>query len=164
LNNNDDVQVFRQWMIPRTLAGRRFGMSVRELGSERKVVQKTIGRDLVLLLQLGFALVVTDEARGRKTWKLSQSDGCPPLRFTHDEAVALSMARRLLEPFRGAELCQAADRALRKIHATLSEQAQAHFKKLRCTFHFTYAGFGNDNGKAAIIDELTLTFERRNGR
>jgi predicted DNA-binding transcriptional regulator YafY len=159
MNDNDDVQVFRQWMILHTLAARRFGMSVREMAEDRHVVPKTIRRDLEMLQHLGFSLAAAIDERGRKMWKLSQSDGCPPLRFTHDEAVALSMARRLLEPLCGTELWQAADRALRKIQSTLSEQAQEHFKKLRCVFHFTNPGLGNDTSKANIIDELTLAIE-----
>ena len=159
MNNSEELQVFRQWMILRTLASRRFGVSVRELAEERRVVQKTIRRDIDILLQLGFALVASNEARGRKTWKLSQSEGCPALRFTHDEAVALSMARGLLEPFRGTELQQAADRGLGKIQATLSEQAQKHFEKLNGVFHFTRARFHTAESKAAIIDELTLAIE-----
>ena len=31
MNDGDDLQVFRQWMVLRTLAARRLGMSVAEL-------------------------------------------------------------------------------------------------------------------------------------
>ncbi len=93
MNENDDVEVFRQWMIPHTSNARRYGMSVRELAQERQVVEKTIPpRDLGLLQQLGFFLVATTAERSRKIWKAAKTDGYPPLRFTQEDAVARWLA------------------------------------------------------------------------
>jgi len=60
MHDHDDLQVFRQWMILRTLGARRHGMSVRELAEERGVDRQTIRRDLKLLQNLGFPLVESE--------------------------------------------------------------------------------------------------------
>src|ERR1017187_10279085 len=135
MHDHDDLQVFRQWMVLRTLAARRYGMSVRELAEDRGVVQQTIRRDFKLFISLGFKVKESKGERGRKVYSLSQQEGCPPLTFTFEEAVALSLARPFLEPLCGTELWEAADCALRKIQATLTERALAHFEKLRTVFH-----------------------------
>jgi hypothetical protein len=65
-NDHDDLQVFRQWMILRTLGARRHGMSIRDLAAARGVDQQTIRRDLKTLKLLGFPLEETEGPRGRK--------------------------------------------------------------------------------------------------
>ncbi len=159
MNDHDDLQVIRQWIILRTLTARRHGMSIRELAEERGVDQKTIRRDLDKLRSIGFGLVETDGERGRKRWSLSGKDGLPLLQFTFDEAVALSLARPFLEPLAGTELWEACHRALRKVRATLSEEALAHFVKLQGVYHFTKHGFGSYESKAEFIDQLTVAIE-----
>jgi predicted DNA-binding transcriptional regulator YafY len=162
MHDSDDLQVFRQWVILRTLAARRHGMSIRELAEDRDVDRQTIRRDLKLLKSIGFPLVETEGEHGRKTWSFSGKEGCPPLQFTFDEAVALSLVRPFLEPLAGTELWEACHRAIRKVQATLSEEALAHFKKLQGVFHFTNCGFGSYASKAQIIDQLTLAIEDGN--
>jgi len=65
MHDQDDLQVFRQWMILRTLGARRHGMSVRELAEERGVDRQTIRRDLKLSQTLGFPPVESRGPRGR---------------------------------------------------------------------------------------------------
>ncbi len=159
MHDHDDLQVVRQWMILRTLGARRHGMSVRELAEERGVDKQTIRRDLKLLQTLGFPLVESEGPHGRKTWSSHRNEGCPHLQFTFEEAVALSLVRPFLEPLAGTELWGACHLALRKVRATLSETALAHFAKLQGVFHFTRCGFGSYESKAEIIDQLTLAIE-----
>ena len=61
-------------------------MSIRDLAAELRVDQQTIRRDLKTLKLLGFPLEETEGPRGRKVWRSPRNDGCPPLRFTFDEA------------------------------------------------------------------------------
>jgi predicted ArsR family transcriptional regulator len=81
MHDHDDLQVFRQWMILRTLGARRHGMSVRELAEECGVDRQTIRRDLKLLQTQGFPLVESKGARGRKRWSSPRNEGCPHLQF-----------------------------------------------------------------------------------
>ena len=154
-----EVTTERTFSVLRMLASRRYGMSVGQIARELAVNDRTIRRDLKRLEYIGFLIEVAEEARGRKVWKLSRTDGCPGLQFSFDEAVALSLVRPLLEPFCGTELWLAADQALRKIRGTLSEKALAHFESLYRVFHFTGHGSLGYHSKAEIINELTLAIE-----
>jgi predicted DNA-binding transcriptional regulator YafY len=88
MNDHDDLQVFRQRMILRTLGARRNGMTIRDPAPERGVDQQTSRRDLKTLKMLGFLLEETEGPRGRKVWRSPRNDGGAPLQFNFDEAVA----------------------------------------------------------------------------
>ena len=156
---HDLAPTLRHLILLRMLEARRYGMSISEMAGELGVDNQTIRRDLKLFLRIGIPLAAEGGERGRKSWKLPQSDGCPRLRFAFDEAVALSLARPLLEPLSGTELGEAADRAIQKIRATLSEDALSHFAKLQQVFHFTSRGSGKYESKAEIIDDLTFAIK-----
>jgi predicted DNA-binding transcriptional regulator YafY len=158
---NEDVPVVRHWRLLRILTARRFGMAVRGLAQELEVDEKTIRRDLERLRGLGFPLTCTRGARAKKLWRAPRPEDCPPLHFTFDEVVALYLARLFLEPLAGTELWQAAQRALQKIRATLSEDALAHLEKLLSVYHFTTSGLSNYARKAEIINTLSLAIEDR---
>ena len=155
----DDVPVVRHWRLLRILAARRLGMTVRDLAQELGVDEKTIRRDLERLKALGFPLTYTEGAHGRKVWRVTHLEDCPPLQFTFDEAVALYLAHLFLEPMAGTELWQAAHRALQKIRATLTEDALGHLEKLLSVYHFTTSGLSNYARKAEIINTLSLAIE-----
>jgi predicted DNA-binding transcriptional regulator YafY len=158
---HDDVPIKRHWILLRTLCARRLGMSVREMALEMGVAEKTIRRDLELFRRLGFPLVETNGERGRKTWRLTDGGGLPPLQFTFDEALVIYLARPFLEPLAGTQLWEAAHSAFRKIKATLNEPALAYLERFPRLFHYTTAGFGDYTKKAALIDALTLAIEDR---
>jgi hypothetical protein len=98
INDHDVLQVFPQRMIPRTLAARRHGISIHDLVAERAVDQQTSWRELKNLKMLAHPLEEAEGARGRKVWRSPRNDGCPPLQFTFDEAVALSPVRPSRKP------------------------------------------------------------------
>lgn len=72
---------------------------------------------------------------GRKTWRLKASPGSPS--FCFDEAAALSLARRLLDPLAGTPFWSAAPNAFQKFQATLGESALRDLDQfaalVRCT-------------------------------
>ena len=88
----------RQWALLRTLCGRHQGVTVREMAEETGVNEKTIRRDLEAFEQAGFPLEETVCARGLKKWRIDPKKNHPGLSFAFDEAIALYLARRLLEP------------------------------------------------------------------
>ena len=119
---SDEVPIYRQWLLLRTLGARRCGVTVREMAREMGVAEKTIRRDLELFGRLGFPL----EEIGRRPWpqhlearrRLEPSPSCA---FTFDEAVVLYLGRPFLEPLAGTQLWQAANTRMRKIRATLEQ-------------------------------------------
>jgi|LSQX01.2.fsa_nt_gb predicted DNA-binding transcriptional regulator YafY len=145
----------RQWIVLRTVASRRYGATVRELAEELEVSLKTIRRDLDALQAAGLPLEETVVARGLKRWRIDPERWKPSIGFPFDEAVALYVARRLLEPLAGTPFWNAAQSALRKTRATLSDAALAYIDRFGETFHRTRFGESDYAGKAAIVEQLS---------
>jgi predicted DNA-binding transcriptional regulator YafY len=157
----DEPSLTRHLMLIRTLTARRFGATVKELARELGVTEKTIRRDFTRLKKCGFPLVESTEDHGRKTWRVTNDGKLPPLTFALDEAVVLYLARPFLEPLAGTQLWQAAQSAMRKIRATLSEPAIEYLDQFPKLFHSTTTGFANYSSKAGIIDDLSIAIEDR---
>jgi proteasome accessory factor B len=136
-------------------------VTVREMVEEAGVSEKTIRRDLQTFQRVGFPLVQTVCDHGRKRWHIDRTSGEPPLTFAFDEAIALYVARHLMEPLAGTVFWDAAQRAFRKIRATLGSSALEYIHKFRQVFHQTTFGAGNYAGKGDLIDQITLGIEDR---
>ena len=151
----------RQWILLRILSCRRGGVTVKELVEEMGVSEKTIRRDLETFLEAGFPLTETVEEYGRKKWRLEAGRGEPALSFAFDEAVALYLGRRFLEPLAGTPFWEAASRAFKKIRASLGPPALRYLEQFGAMFHQTMLGSANYSKQAEVIDELMLGIEDR---
>ena len=125
----------RQWILLRSLSARRYGATVKELAEELEVGLKTIRRDLTALQAAGLPVEETVLSRGLKRWRIDPERWQPSLGFAFDEAVALYIARRLLEPLAGTPFWSAAQSALKKTRATLSAAALEYIDRFGETFH-----------------------------
>ena len=119
----DETALQRQWNILRALVSRRLGTTVRELAAEAGVTEKTIRRDLDLFRRVGFCLQEEVGEFGRKTFRMTGPAGQPPLNFNLDEAVALYLGRRLMEPLAGTPVWEAVKRPSASIQATFGSTA-----------------------------------------
>jgi len=122
---------------------------------------KTIRRDLETFQQVGFPLQETVVEFGRKRWRLDPAKSGPGLSFALDEAIALYLARRLLEPLAGTPFWDAAQRAFKKIRATLGPQALKFCESFGQVFCQTMVGTSDYSKKAEIIDQLVQGIEDR---
>ena len=156
-----DSPVVRQWILLRLLGARRHGISVHEMAAETGVHEKTIRRDLAALRVAGFPLDEAVEPHGRKAWRLRFPDQQPELCFAIDEALALYLGRRLLEPLAGTLLWEAAQSAFRKVRACLGPAALTYLDKMSQHLHHTSVGRGDYSRKAEIIDGLMQAIEDR---
>jgi predicted DNA-binding transcriptional regulator YafY len=109
----------RQWTLLRTLCARHYGATVKELAETVGASIKTIRRDLETFQTVGFPLVETVEQFGRKKWHIDPAKTQPGMCFAFDEAISLYLGRRFLEPLAGTVFWEAAQRAFRKIRASL---------------------------------------------
>ncbi len=155
----DDTAVTRRINLMQLLRARRLGATTRELAREMQVSEKTIRRDLTSLSRANYLIAADTGQRGRKTWRYVGNGKPLPLNFTYDEAAALYVARRFLQPLTGTLLGDAADSALRKIRCTLGEEALELFERFQGAFHIPGSGAGDYAGKAEIIDGLQLSIE-----
>lgn len=149
----------RQWILLRTLSARRQGVTVKELATEMAVCEKTIRRDLETFQSAGFPLIEVVERHGRKKWRLDSARNQPVLSFAFDEAIALYLARRLMEPLAGTPFWEAAQRAFKKIRATLGTGAIDYINRFAGLFHQTTVGASDYSQKCDLIDQLLLGME-----
>ena len=115
----DESCLRRQWSLLRALSSARRGLTIQADG-------RGAGRDRAddpprprRLPLVGFPLEEEVGEFGRKAWRIGPGRDRPPLAFTFDEAVALYLGRRLLEPLAGTFFWQASRNAFQKIRAAL---------------------------------------------
>jgi predicted DNA-binding transcriptional regulator YafY len=113
----DENCLRRQWALLRALTSRHLGLTIRQMADEVGVTGRTIRRDFVVFHDVGFPLVEEVGDFGLKTWRIRGGRDQPALSFTFDEAAALYLGRRLLEPLAGTLLWEAARGAFQKIRA-----------------------------------------------
>lgn len=152
----------RQWMLLRMLAARRYGVTVDEAARDLGVTIRTIRRDLRLFQDLGFRLEESIGDFGLKRWRLqADASGTPVVGFAIDEALALYLGRRFLEPLAGTFIWQAAQDAFQKVRAAFSRQALEYLEKMATRLHSTAVGGGDYAAKAELIDHLLQGIEDR---
>jgi proteasome accessory factor B len=156
---HDESPLIRQWILLRTLAARKYGATVKELAREAGVSIKTIRRDLETFVTAGFPLQEVVGDFGRKKWRLESTKPPAELNFTWDEAAALYLGRRFLEPLMGTIFWQAAREAFRKIQAVLEPVPREYLDKFATMFCQTMGGMHDYSKKADLIDSLMQAIE-----
>jgi len=151
----------RQWTLLRVLSDRRDGAAVRELAAEMQASERTVHRDLETFQAVGFPLEEIVEEFGRKRWRLDPKKTQPGLGFAFDEAVALYLGRRFLDPLAGTVFWDAAQRAFRMVRAMLSPAALKYLDKFAAVFHRTLVGTSDYSHKGELIDRLVMAMEDR---
>ena len=161
---SEETPLARQWLLLRGLCVKRQGVSVREMADEMGVSQKTIRRDLDTLQSVGFKLQETLGRHGRKTWRIERDNHQPisgqaGIDFALDEVISLYIGRHLLEPLAGTLFWDGAQRAFRKIRASLGDGASEIVERFSSLFHHTMRGVSDYSQKAELIDNLMLAIE-----
>jgi predicted DNA-binding transcriptional regulator YafY len=157
----EQLPLVRQWILLRTLCSRRYGVTVKDMVHELNVSEKTIRRDLETFQAAGFPLKETVGEFGRKQWHIEPDKAEPGLNFAYDEAIALYLGRRFLEPLAGTVFWEAAQRAFKKIRATLGADALKYVEQFGTMFHQTMVGAADYTKKAELLDELMIGIEDR---
>ncbi|MGA7698806.1 MAG: WYL domain-containing protein [Thermoguttaceae bacterium] len=153
--------LLRQWVLLKTLCARRQGATVQELAAEMSVGEKTIRRDIEAFQIVGFPVIETSGQFGRKSYRIAPERNQPGMAFAFDEAIALYLGRRFLEPLAGTMFWEAAQRAFKKIRSTLGKEALKYVDRFAAVFHQTMVGASDYSQKAALIDDLMVAIEDR---
>lgn len=157
----DETGLERQWRLLRILGARHLGATIRELAQESGVSEKTIRRDLQTFAKVGFQLQEEKQAHGRKAWKLVVSGDTPSLSFNIDEALALYLGRRFLDPLAGTYVGDAAQRAFVKIKSCLGSAATRYVEKMAGNLCHRVIGASDYSQKSELIDRLMQGIEER---
>lgn len=155
----DESGLRRQWSLLTALSSARYGLSLKQMAAELGVTERTIRRDLDVFRSVGFPLEEDVGEFGRKTWRVGPGRDRPPLAFTFDEAVALYLGRRLLEPLAGTFFWEASRNAFQKVRAALGRDVLEYLDGFAGAFLQTGAGVGDYAAKAGLIDEVMVAVE-----
>lgn len=155
----EQLPLVREWLLLRMLCSHQHGLTVKALADELGVSSKTIRRDLETFQQAGFPLEEIAQDHGRKAWRISPAKNQPGLSFAYDEALALYLGRRFLEPLAGTPFWNAAQQAFRKIRAVLGDGAIKYVESFGHYFHQTMVGASDYSHKADVIDALMVGIE-----
>ncbi len=158
----ESPQIIRQWSVLRSLAARRFGVSVQELASELTVNERTIRRDLAALREVGFPIEERSVENGRKLWSVSKDAGFGDLTLNLTEVLSLYVGRQLMEPLAGTLFWEGTHGSYKKIRATLPDGAIRYLDQLSALLHFSQAGFSDYSSRSKQIDRLMIAIEDRN--
>ncbi|MCA9163167.1 MAG: transcriptional regulator [Planctomycetales bacterium] len=154
-------QLVRQWLLIKRLCVSQTGLTVAELSAALEVTEKTIRRDLTVLKDAGLPVEEQAGVNNLKSYRITQPAKLPELSFTYDEALALYLGRRHLEPLAGTIVWEAARRAFRKIESSLGATAAKYLEKLAGSFHETRFGISDYAAHSDVIDQLMLGIEDR---
>jgi predicted DNA-binding transcriptional regulator YafY len=158
---NDTRPLARQWRLLQLLSGRPQGAPIKDLAAEMHVSLKTIRRDLGLFQQLGFPLEGQVGEFGTKTWKVATAWNVTQPSFSFDEALALYLGYKFLQPLAGTVIGEAARHALQKIRAGLGERVLRYVDKMAGVFHDTAFGSSDYTQHAEILEQLLIGIEDR---
>jgi predicted DNA-binding transcriptional regulator YafY len=157
----EQLPLVRQWILLRKLCSCHFGVTIKDMMHELDVSEKTVRRDLETFQAAGFPLQEVVGEFGRKKWHIEAGKAEPGLNFAYDEAIALYLGRRFLEPLAGTLFWEAAQTAFKKIRATLGTDALKYIDQFGTMFHQTKVGAADYTKKADLIDDLMVGIEDR---
>lgn len=155
------TQIERQWIILRTLAARRFGVTVQEFARDFGTHDKTIRRDLDTLRGLGFPITQREGEYNRNHWLLAVDSNMAAMCLDYSELLSLYVSRTLLEPLMGTVVWESAQSAFRKIKATLDEQKLQYLDELVGSIRRTTFGDSDYRDRSDLIDNLMVAIEGR---
>ena len=90
---------------------------------------------------------------------MEAGDNAFGLTFAFDEALALYLGRRFLDPLAGTMFWEASQRAFRKIRGMLSAEALRYIDRFSGLFHQTTVGTADYSKQSATIDSLMVGIE-----
>lgn len=158
--SRDETTLRRQWTLIRKLSASRLGLSVKEIAVELDVEPKTVRRYLNMFREIGFPIVEDVLARGLKKYRLDPDVGAP-LSFSFDEAVALYLGRRFLEPLAGTAIAEASNTAFDKIRSTLGASSIDYINQFDAFFHQTYQSIHDYSNRSDQYDAIRTAIEDR---
>mgnify|MGYP001810241011 CR=1 FL=1 len=120
----------RLFRIIEHLRGGRL-VTARDLARRLEVSERTVYRDMRDLMASGVPI----DGEAGVGYVLRPGHDLPPVMFERDELEALSVGVRLLRAWGGAELADAADRALAKVEAVLPDDARRNRAVQFCLCH-----------------------------
>jgi len=154
----DTEQFQRRWRLYQHLSRLPEGESLIELAGRFEVSSKTIQRDIAALRDVGLEVIEVTERFGLKRWRVKPDTTRVP-NLLWDEAVAIYLGRKFLEPLAGTIFWEASQRAFAKLKATFKPEALSIIESLGPLIHQTSIGSSDYSARTQVIDDLMTAIE-----
>ncbi len=147
------------------LKGRRTVITARQLSEVLETSERTVYRDIQVLLDSGFPV----EGEAGVGYRLQPGFEIPPIMFTEEQLLAVQLGLKMAQGWSDKELAEAAEQARIKIEAVIPERLKqtCQQKSLLVTKHYleTDAAKHSLTIRKAIHDSryLTLHYQRADG-
>jgi predicted DNA-binding transcriptional regulator YafY len=113
----------------------RHGISASELAEETGVARRTIQRDLDAIQEAGYPLI-SEWQEGEKLYRfLTRFKDVPPISFTLQELMTLSLLRSQLDLLNGTPFEEEMESVFRKINSVLPPRLAAHMERIAQVSH-----------------------------
>ena len=113
----------------------RHGITVDELAEETGVTRRTIFRDLEAINEAGYPLT-SEWQEGQKLYRfLTRFKDVPPISFTLQELMTLSLLRSQLDLLNGTPFLEDMQSVFRKVNSVLPPRLAAHMERIAKVAH-----------------------------
>ena len=155
----DEKQIERQWMILNKI-GRRYGVTKQQLIAETGVSERTIERDIRILMRY-FSSIVAEKDGRQKRYRFLADYQFPTLDLSLPERLALLLAQDLITFLEGTPYFEALTSAIKKIRATLPSESHDYFDRIRNILAFQLQSVKDFQRVAPKIAQAQAACEKR---
>ena len=155
----DEKQIERQWLILHKIA-RRYGVTKQQLVEETGVSERTIERDLRILMR--YFPPIIDEKDGRqKRYRFKEDYHFPALDLSLPERLALTLAQDVTTFLKGTPYFEALTDAITKIRASLPAEGQDYFAPIQDILAFRLQPVKDFQSVAPHITQAQIACEKQ---
>ena len=155
----DEKQIERQWLILHKIY-RRYGITKQQLVEETGVSERTIERDLRILMRY-FPPIIEERDGRQKRYRFKDDYHFPALDLSLPERLALTLAQDVTTFLKGTPYFEALTNTLQKIHATLPAEGQDYFNLIQDILAFRLQPVKDFQSVAPHIAQAQRACEKR---
>jgi predicted DNA-binding transcriptional regulator YafY len=141
----------------------RHGISVAELAEETGVGRRTIQRDLIAIQEAGYPLI-SEWQESEKVYRfLTRFKDVPPISFTLQELMTLSLLRSQLDLLNGTPFLDEMQSIFRKVNSVLPPRLAAHMERISEVSHPLLQGKRDYRNSAEFLQLIrhALLYQQR---
>ena len=155
----DEKQIERQWLILNKIT-RRNGVTKQQLVKETDVSERTIERDIPILMRY-FPSILKEQEGRQNRYKFKEDYQFPALDLSLPERLALTLAQDVTTFLEGTPYFEGLTDALKKIHATLPAEGQDYFNRIQDILAFRLQPVKDFQSVAPHINQAQIACEKR---
>lgn len=155
----DEKQIERQWLILNKIA-RRNGITKKQLIEETGTSERTIERDLPILMRY-FPSILKEKEGRQNRYRFKEDYQFPALDLSLPERLALTLAQDVTTFLKGTPYFEALTNAFAKMRVTLPAEGQDYFNRIQNILAFRLQPVKDFQSVAPHINQAQNACEKR---